>query len=121
MEPKSSEHIEYKAAHGVTFKIRGSATRRDQSQMNLAISDGVGIEEGKIIRGNPLRVYPWLIERFVIGWSGGPQSNGREILNALYEEPADPKEDLVMVLGAYILNHVKGLSVGPDDESKKKG
>lgn len=120
MQPNNSE-IEYKSRIGITFKIRAEATRRDQSQMNITMSDGVGIEDGKVIRANPLRIYPWIIERFVTGWSGGQQNNGRDILNAIYDQPADPVEDLILVLGSFILNHVKGLTVTIADEHKKKG
>lgn len=121
MKPNESDHLEYKSKVGITFRIRADATRRDQSQMNIAMADSAVVENGRVIHTNVLRLFPWLIETFVAGWSGGEHKTGKEILNSLYAQPADPAEDLVMVLGSYILNHVKGLVSSPEDEAKKKG
>lgn len=114
------ESIEYKSKDGITFTIRAHATRRDQSQMNIAMGAQTSVEDGKTIKTNFLALFPWLFETFVVSWSCGPEKTGRDILKAVYEQPADPTEDLIMVIGGYIFNHVKGLTVTKDDEHKKK-
>lgn len=113
--------IEYKSKDGIEFTIRAAATRRDQSLLNIAMGENTIVEEGKQIRTNFLKLFPWLFEVFVVGWNGGPERTGREILKVIYEQPADPTEDLIMVVGSYIYNHVKGLSVTQEDHAKKKG
>lgn len=120
MEP-TTDHIEFKTANGFKFKIRATANRKDQSELNIAMGEDVRIEDGKTIRPNLLKLCPWLIKRFVIGWSEGTQGNGTDILNALYDQPADPKEDVIIVLGTHIFLSVKGLTVTKEDEHKKKG
>ena len=115
------ETIEYKAKSGAVFTIRAVATRRDQSDMNIAMAEGsVDIEGGKIMT-SPLKMMPWLVERFVVKCSECTGLTGQEILKHVYDQPADPQEDLIMVLGAYIFNHVKGLQHKKEDEGKKKG
>jgi hypothetical protein len=121
MGTENGTTIEYKSKDGIEFKIRGHATRRDQSQMNIAMGGQTTIEDGKVIRTNVLALFPWLFETFVVGWSGGVEKTGRDILNAIYAQPADPTEDLVMVVGSYIFNHVQGLTLKAEDEAKKKG
>lgn len=113
--------IEYKSKDGIEFSIRAQATRRDQSQMNIAMGSQTTVEDGKVIRTNFMALCPWLFETFVMGWTGGPEKNGKDILKSVYDQPADPTEDLVMVVGSYIFNHVKGLIVTAEDEHKKKG
>ena len=119
MQPNNSE-LKYESKDKVLFIIREQATRRDQSEMNIAMGAQTSVEDGKTIKTNFLALFPWLFERFVIGWSGGNEKTGREILNRIYEQPADPVEDLVMVTGSYIFNHVKGLTHHAEDQSKKK-
>lgn len=120
MQPNNSE-LSYDSKDHVLFMIRSTATRRDQSDMNIAMGSLTQITDGQVIKTNFIALFPWLFERFVIGWSGGPEIKGKDILNRIYDQPADPTEDLIMVVGSYILNHVKGLISNDDDESKKKG
>ena len=88
--------------------------------MNIAMGEHASLEDGKYIRTNFLALMPWLFETFIIGWSGGEQKTGRDLLNAIYDQPADPQEDIIMVVGSYIFNHVKGLGAKAEDEDKKK-
>lgn len=104
--------LEFTSKDGRKFSIRGDATRGDLYEMHSAMANGVEIENGKIIRTNSSKLYPWLIERFVEG--------GKKTLDDLMNEPADPAEDLIMVLGAFVFNHVKGLTVSAESEGKKK-
>ncbi len=96
-----SKELTYK--HGdTTFHIRSRATRRDQYDMHAAMADGTEIQDGKIIKTHAGVLYPWLIERFVTGWTGPAEKWSME---ALYNQPAEPGEDLILGLGAFILNH----------------
>ena len=106
---------------GYKFTARARAKRRDQNDLNVAMAKSAGIEDGKLIRTSPLEIYPWLVSRFVVGWSGGSQTHGKDILNVLYDQDATPGEDLILVLGAWIFNHVEGLMAKPGDELKKNG
>jgi hypothetical protein len=110
MQPNSMETLEYETKAGRKLKFRSVATRGDKYEMNAAMSEGMEIKDGKVIKTNSGHLYPWLIQRFA----------GKELFDALMSEPADPEEDLIMVFGAYILNHVKGLVPHKDDEHKKK-
>lgn len=110
--------LEYKSKDGTTFTFRAEATKRDKSDLNVFTGEHTRVIDGKEIRVNISALFPWMFERFVVGWSGGAQVNGAAILNALYDQPADPEEDPIMVVGAYIYNHVTGLQ--KTDESKKK-
>lgn len=120
MQPNSSEQIEVKTQNGWIFKIRGQANVRDQSRLNIEMADATTFEDGKIIRVNILKAFPWMFRQFVVGWDQGDQTSGESILNVIYAKPADPTEDVVMVVGAYIYNHVKGLKVTEEDAQKKK-
>lgn len=101
------EHQRWTSKDGVTFTFRAAATRGDQSDMHMAMAEGMTVLDGKVIPASPLNLYPWIIKRFVTGWSlEEPWS-----YDALCSQPADPTEDLIMVLGAYVFNHVRGLTV----------
>lgn len=91
--------------NGVTFHIRGAATRGDQYEMHAAMAEGTEIRDGRVIKTSASRLYPWLIARFVTGWSETQETNGAKILEAIMAQPATPGEDLILVLGAFILNH----------------
>ena len=117
---KLTDTIEFKANNGTTFTIRAQATRGDQYEMHASMSEGAEFVDGRIINTTPGKLYPWLIKRFVVGWSGGKENNGQAILDALFSQPAEADEDLILVLGAHILVSVKGLS-NQSAESKKKG
>jgi len=101
----------------VTFHIRGRATRRDQYEMHATMADGVEIQDGRVIKAKASALYPWLIDRFVTGWTGPAE---KWSLEALYSQPADPGEDLILVLGSYILNHC-GLTVSQEQAALKNG
>lgn len=109
---------ECKTKDGTTFTFRKEATKRDKSDMNVFIGEYTKIGTDGKVRVNSNALFPWLFERFVVGWSGGPQTSGKAVLEALYEQPADAEEDQIMVVGAHIFNEVSGLT--PMDESKKK-
>ena len=117
MEQQSADLLEYTSSEGIVFKIRPQATRGDQHAMTAELMENSVIENGVVIKTRPSIMFPWLIKRFVVDWVNAGRKWSYEALEAL---PADPGEDLIMVLGAYILNHVKGLSVQKEDESKKK-
>lgn len=87
---------------GITFHIRRQATRRDQYEMHAIMAGDVGIKDGKTIMVKGEKLHPWLIERFVTGWTGPAEEWS---LEALYNQPADPGEDLILTLGSFILNH----------------
>lgn len=90
----------------LTFTIRGMATRGDQYEMHAIMGEGVQIKDGKVIKVSSLKLYPWLIERFVTGWSEKTPFS----MQALMGQPADPGEDLIIILGSFILNHT-GIAV----------
>lgn len=109
---------------GLTFKwkdtvfhIRSKATRRDQYEMHSTMADSVEIQDGKTITASASKLYPWLIERFVTGWEGPKEPWS---LEALYSQPAEPGEDLILVLGSYILNHC-GLVLSEGQVERKNG
>lgn len=109
--------IDYKSKDGIIFQIRGEATRGDQMQMKVASGESSKLaEDGKSVHVNAMALYPWLVKRFVTGWSQ-KEAWSYEALEAM---PADPTEDLIFVLGSFILNHVKGLTQTAEAESKKK-
>jgi len=112
------ETIEYKNA-GKVFRIRAHATRGDKYRMNAAMTDYADIKDGKVIRPRIGELYPWLIEHFVVSYNACTGTDGKEILKHLMDEPADGSEDIIMVLGAFILNHVKGLVPDKEDETRK--
>lgn len=120
MQPNNSDQIEYKTTNGWTFHIRAKANRRDQSEANIALGSATKIEDGKFISVNVLQAYPLFFKQFVVAWSEGPQKTGNEILNAVYAMPADPTEDVIMVIGSFIYNHVEGLTIKEKDLDKKK-
>lgn len=110
------ESKELSYTHGsITFHIRGRATRRDQYDMHVAMADGVEIQDGKVIKTHTGVLYPWLIERFVTGWTGPAE---KWSMAALYEQPAEPGEDLILGLGAFIFNHV-GLVLSQEQVAQK--
>jgi len=115
MQPNNSDHIEYSHS-GMIFKIRSKATRGDQYEMNSSMAESSEISDGRIIKTNSTKLFPWLIRKFVISCDK-IQGNGDAILKGLLDQPATPGEDLILVLGSYILNHVGLL---PDTEEKKK-
>ena len=67
MQPNNSE-LEYKSKDGVIFKIRSNATRRDQSDLTISQGEYTTVRGGKKIHVNAMAMFPWLFERFVIGW-----------------------------------------------------
>jgi hypothetical protein len=104
--------------HDVAFKIRARATVRDKSAMADLFADTV--EDGKF-KASKTKLYPWVIERFVTGWEGVMDDGKKPVpwsLDALMSLPADEENDIIMVLGAFILNHT---GMRKADESKKKG
>ena len=118
-QQKLTEELQYKSGTRV-FIIRAQATRGDKYQMGAAMADGMEFSDnGKTIKADPGKLYPWLIQRFVVSCNE-ISGYGPDILARLMDEPADPKEDLILVLGAFIFNHVKGLNPQPTDEGKKK-
>jgi hypothetical protein len=118
-QQKLTNEIEYTSGTRV-FRIRAQATRGDKYQMGASMTEGAEIgTDGKSIKANPGLLYPWLIQRFVISCNE-ISGNGQDILKRLMEEPADPNEDLILILGAFIFNHVTGLAAKPSDEGKKK-
>lgn len=86
---------------GVTFTIRGTATRGDQYEMHAAMADATKVLDGRVIETKAAKLYPWLVERFVTGWSLEEPFS----MKALLEQPADPGEDLIIALGSHILLH----------------
>ncbi len=99
----------------LTFHIRSKATRRDQYEMHATMADAVDLKDGRTIVAKASLLHPWLIERFVTGWEGPKEPWS---LDALYNQPADPGEDLILVLGSYILNHC-GLVVSAEQAERK--
>lgn len=114
-----TDSFEYVSKDGRHFSIRGIATRGDKYKMNTAMAEGTVSANGKEITTSPGKLYPWLIEHFVVSCKE-ISGYGKDILDHLMEEPSDPEEDLIMVLGAHILTHVKGLITLKEDGSKKK-
>lgn len=117
---RHSQELEYKWKD-VTFRIRERATRGDQYDMNAAMLEGTEVKDGRVIRTNAARLFPWLIERFVMGWSGVHEGGkpAEWSLANLRALPAEPGEDLIMVLGSYILNHT-GIVPEQEHEDRKK-
>lgn len=117
-QQKLTDTVEFKSQGGMTFTIIGKATRRDKYEMNSAMAEGTVSKDGKTIETKPGRLYPWLIQRFVVSCDQIP-GNGTEVLKILYDQDSDPEEDIIMALGSHILLNVKGLVSTKDDELKK--
>lgn len=118
---RSTETAEFKWKD-VTFKFRAKATRGDQYEMHAAMAGSVGIEDGRLIKVKPGVLYPWVVERFVTDWNGVVDEHGKPVawsIKNLLDLPAEPGEDLVLILGAHIFNHT-GLIPSEADEARKK-
>ena len=119
-QQKLTNESEFTTPSGVTFKFRNRATRGDKYEMNSEMAEGKVSEDGKVIKAPPGRLYPYLIKRYVTGWNRGTETSGKVIFDILYAEDADPKEDLIMVIGAHLLMNIKGLVAAQGDDVKKK-
>lgn len=100
---------------GITFTFRSRATRGDQYEMHAAMADGAEIRDGKTVKAKPSVLYPWIIGKFVTAWSVDEDFS----LQKLMDQPATPGEDLILVLGSYIFNHVGIAPVAREAELKK--
>lgn len=118
---RCTQELEFKWKD-VTFKIKAKATRGDQYEMHASMAGDVSVEDGKIIKAKPSHLFPWLIEHFVTGWHGVVDEHGKPVpwaLKNLYDLPAEPGEDLILILGSYILNHTGVAPAREADERKK--
>src|SRR6266478_5407780 len=101
---KQSKHLEF-IWKDVTFFIRPIATAGDKHEMTMRFSDGV--EKDGTYKASKSDVYPWIIERFVTGWQGVTNGARHEVpwsIAAYRDLPADPEQDLTLILGSYIVN-----------------
>jgi len=99
----------------LTFTVRAVATAGDKYEIDCLYDvKGDGLEI------NRRMFYLTLIERFVTGWEGVTE-NGKPVpfsLANLLSLPYDHEDDIVIILGSWITNHV-GIFKQADD--KKKG
>lgn len=116
---QKSKLLEYKWKD-VVFYIRSQATAGDKHEMVVKMTRESEIDKDGKITGKRSDNFPFIIERFVEKWEGVTYENGIAIpwsIENLYKLPADPKEDIVILLGSYIFNHT---GLAPVDEGKKK-
>lgn len=104
----------------VTFFIRPQATVGDKTDMTHEFS-------GEIIDGKyqvkKTNIFPWVVERFVMSWQGVKDEADKDVpfsMHALRSLPSDPQEDIILALGAFIMNHT-GLTNEAAQGDKKKG
>jgi len=108
---KQSNELEYKW-HDVVFKIRSKATTGDKHKIVEAVSEMTELRKNGSFNTEIVKIAPLLVSMFVIGWSGVVDGNGDEIswsLENLYALPSDPKEDIVLTLGTFIMNNTDAI------------
>lgn len=104
----------------VVFKLRAKATTGDKYALSERFADAR--DKDGVVQPSKAQAFPFLIERFVVSWSGVTDAHGHPVpwsMEAFYQLPADPSQDIITLLGAYIFNHT-GLAEAAEDAPKKK-
>jgi len=112
---KSQQALEFKW-QDVTFQVRSTGTAEDRFAIDILYD----VDKNNQVNVPRKEVYLTLIERFVTGWSG-VTVDGQPVaftIQNLGNLPADPKEDIILLLGAFIFKHC-GLWPDAEEAARK--